>query len=306
MPLTLLLAAMLSAPPETLTATPVKLFEGTNTFGWAVSDDSETKDGKFVLGGGKTALMKTDALFPVGIIEATFQAFGGTGDIEFTIGDQPLAARLQAPAGTKLIVDSVTWKPGPMTSIFNGKDLTGWKIHNDPDPKRNSSKWTVTDAGELSVTNGPGDLQTIKKYDNFFLQLECKTLGKNLNSGIFFRCLPDEYQQGYEVQINNAFTESRDKPTDFGTGAVYRRVPARTIVANDNEWFTLSVLAYGDRITTWVNGVMVTDWQDTRELNDNPRQGLKKTAGHLSIQGHDPTTNILFRNMNIIALPGVK
>ena len=304
MPLTLLLAAMLAAPPEQPKATPVLLYDGKTTFGWNIEGDSQFKDGELVLGGGKDSIMKTDAVFPVGTITAEFKLFGGVGEVEFTIGDKPIPARLRSFNGSKMVVQSVTWNPGPMASLFNGKDLTGWKIHKDADPKRNQSKWSVTDNGELQVTNGPGDLQTEKKYGNFFLQLECKTLGKNLNSGVFFRCLPDEYQQGYEVQINNAFNnDDRDKPTDYGTGAVYRRIAARRVVANDNEWFTLSVLANGDRITTWVDGIMVTDWQDTRTPNENPRQGLKTEAGHISIQGHDPTTNILFRNIRIITLP---
>ena len=67
---------------------------------------------------------------------------------------------------------------------------------------------------------------------------------RHLNSGIFFRCIPDQYQNGYEAQIQNGFKDDdRTKPTDFGTGAIYRRVPARKVVSNDNEWFTMTVVA---------------------------------------------------------------
>ena len=55
--------------------------------------------------------------------------------------------------------------------------------------------------------------------------------GKALNSGIFFRCIPGQYQNGYEAQIQNGFKDDdRTKPVDFGTGAIYRRVPARKVV----------------------------------------------------------------------------
>ena len=88
-----------------------------------------------------------------------------------------------------------------------------------------ASKFEVTKDGELSVKNGPGDLVTEKEFDDFVLQFECKTLGKALNSGIFFRCIPGQYQNGYEAQIQNAFKDDdRTKPLDFGTGAIYRRV----------------------------------------------------------------------------------
>ena len=135
--------------------------------------------------------------------------------------------------------------------------------------------------------------------------VECKTNGKALNSGIFFRCLPDQYQQGYEAQIHNGFKgDDRTKPTDFGTGAIYRRTPARNVVANDNEWFAMTVLAVGPRLRTWVNGYPTVDWVDDRPANDNARNGKKLDAGRISIQGHDPTTDILFRKIRIATISG--
>src|SRR5260221_559490 len=68
-----------------------------------------------------------------------------------------------------------------MKPLFNGTDLTGWTEF----PGR-KSKFTVTDKGEINVKNGNGDLQTVGKYKDFVLQLECKSNGKHLNSGIFF------------------------------------------------------------------------------------------------------------------------
>src|SRR5262249_15973253 len=149
-----------------------------------------------------------------------------------------------------------------------------------------------------------GDLFTEKHFDDFVLQLECKTNGKALNSGVFFRCVPDQYQNGYEAQIQNAyFGNDRTKPIDYGTGAIYRRLPARKVVSNDSEWFTMTVAASGPHIATWVNGYQTVDWTDERKAHDNPRQGLRTARGHLSIQGHDPTTDLLFRNIRIAELP---
>jgi hypothetical protein len=186
--------------------------------------------------------------------------------------------------------------------LFAGKNLDGWKV-NPADPKRMASKWEVTEDGELSLKNGPGDLVTEKEFDNFVLQLECKTLGKSLNSGVFFRCIPDQYQNGYEAQIHNGFKgDDRTKPVDFGTGAIYRRAPARKVVSNDNEWFTMTVVADGKHFATWVNGYQTVDWTDDRKENENPRQGFRAAKGPISLQGHDPTTDILFRNIRLADL----
>jgi Domain of Unknown Function (DUF1080) len=217
---------------------------------------------------------------------------------------------------TVLLLRNIKLHPLNMQPIFNGKDLTGWKEF--PGKK---SKFTVEN-GEIHLTNGPGDLQTVGKFKDFILQLECKSNGRHLNSGIFFRCKDGEYQNGYEAQILNKFSkdatqkyqvEDYDPKTkkligtkevmspafDYGTGAIYRRVPARKEMAMDGEWFAMTIVAHGNHIATWVNGVQVVDWTDNRPKSDNPRNGCRLEAGHISIQGHDPTTDLSFRNIRI-------
>ena len=214
----------------------------------------------------------------------------------------PTSMHFEIPASGIFTVKSMKFKPHGTKPLFNGKNLDGWKV-TQTDPKRTATKFEVTPTGELSAKNGPGDLQTEKQFDDFVLQFECKTNGLALNSGIFFRCMPDAYQNGYEAQIQNAYLGDRTKPIDYGTGAIYRRIAARKVVSNDNEWFTMTVAARGAHIATWVNGYQTVDWTDDRKANENPRQGLRTAKGHLSIQGHDPTTDLLFRNIRIAELP---
>ena len=57
--------------------------------------------------------------------------------------------------------------------------------------------------------------------------------------------------------------------SDFGTGAIYRRVPARKQTSQDNEWFTMTVVARGRHFATWVNGVQQVDWTDNRPAEKN-------------------------------------
>src|SRR5262245_31659661 len=80
-------------------------------------------------------------------------------------------------------------------------------------------------------------------------------------------------------------------------GAIYRRQPARKGVAKDGEWFTLTVVAHGRHLATWVNGIQVADWTDNRKPADNARNGFRAEKGPVSIQGHDPTTDLSFRNI---------
>lgn len=195
---------------------------------------------------------------------------------------------------------NIKLKPLGLKPIFNGRDLTGWKTY----PGK-QSKYTVTPKGELNVKNGPGQLESEAQFGDFVLQLEVFSNGKQLNSGIFFRSIPGDFSNGYESQIQNGYKDGdRTRPVDFGTGAIYRRQKARKVVSNDFEWFAKTLVVSGDHIGVWVNGYPVTDWTDTRPASPNPRQGLRREAGTLIIQGHDPTTDLSFRNLRAAELPG--
>ena len=207
---------------------------------------------------------------------------------------------LQKNAG-KAEYRNVYLRPLASVPLFNGKDLTGWRVV--PGGK---SEFMVLD-GAIHVVNGRGFLETESTWGDFILQAQIRTNGKHLNSGIFFRAMPgtaNEPSNGYEAQVHNAFEhDDRIKPVDFGTGGIYRRVKARRVVSNDYEWFTMTVAATGPHVGIWVEGEQVTDWTDERGPNDNPREGLCTKPGHISLQGHDPTTDLLFRNLRIAELP---
>jgi hypothetical protein len=196
---------------------------------------------------------------------------------------------------------NVVLKPLGAKVIFGGDDLTGWR--QVPGSK---SAFEVVD-GAIQVTKGPGFLETEQTWSDFVLQAEVRVNGRALNSGIFFRAMPGTEEapsNGYEFQIQNGFKNGdRMQPADAGTGAIFRRAAARYVVANDEEWFTATLVAHGPRMMTWVNGYPVVDWEDTRPPNENPREGLRLEAGHISLQGHDPTTNIQFRNIRVSGYP---
>jgi hypothetical protein len=189
---------------------------------------------------------------------------------------------------------NIKLKPLGLGPLFNGKDLTGWKNH--PESK---STFTVNDKGEIHVTStGRGVLESEKQFGDFVLQMEAISHAPELNSGLFIRSVPGEFANGYESQIHNGIKNGdRTQPKDFGTGGIYRRVPARLVVPNDKEWFYKTIVADGPRISVWINGYQVTDWTDDRKPDKNPRNGLRTEAGTLQLQGHDPTTDLSFRNI---------
>jgi hypothetical protein len=194
---------------------------------------------------------------------------------------------------------NVRLRPTGLRPLLNSGDLTGWNTQ-----RAEKCKFEVTKEGELHFTNGPGQIETVRDFTNFVLQLDCKVNGDGLNSGVFFRALRTGRWAGYESQIQNGFKDgNRTNPKDFGTGGIYRRQPARRVVPNDREWFTKTIVADGPHMAVWVNGYQVSDWTDTRPEKENAREGLRLGPGAIAIQGHDPTTDFLFRNIRAMELP---
>ncbi|MFH1921514.1 MAG: DUF1080 domain-containing protein, partial [Planctomycetota bacterium] len=205
---------------------------------------------------------------------------------------------LQLNSG-KVEFRNIKLKPLGLASLFNGRDLTGWKTYPDL-----ASKFSVTPEGWLNVKDGRGQLETEGQYADFTLQLEVFVNGKALNSGIFFRSIPGDLMNGYESQIQNGYLDGdRSKPQDCGTGGIFRRQNARKVVANDFEWFYKTLHVDDKHVAAWVNGYQVSDWTDNRAPHENPRKGLRQEAGTIIIQGHDPTTDLSFRNLGIAEIP---
>ncbi len=205
---------------------------------------------------------------------------------------------LQLNSG-KVEFRNVKLKPLGTKSLFNGKNLDGWKTYPDM-----ASKFTVTPEGWLNVKDGRGQLETEGRYADFTLQLEVFVNGSGLNSGLFFRSIPGDPMNGYEAQIHNGFVDGdRTKPTDCGTGGIFRRQDARRVVADDFQWFEMTIHADDKHMAAWVKGIQVSDWSDHRAPHENPRKGLRLEPGTIIIQGHDPTTDLSFRNLRIVELP---
>ncbi len=201
--------------------------------------------------------------------------------------------------------------------LFNGKDLTGWKIHDHPsgqivevitikkddkvvgyDGKLKDGKtthlWRVED-GMLIGSGPPSHLFSERgDYVNFRYRVEAK-INNHGNSGQYFRTeFGPGFPKGYEAQINATHGDK------IRTGSLYLPGVKEVLVLNDapnkpDEFFTQEVICQGDEITIIVNGKpTVNHWKD-------PQARHKK--GHFALQGHDPGTVVTFKKIEVIELP---
>lgn len=193
-------------------------------------------------------------------------------------------------------VKDIKLRPLTLSPIFNGKNLKGWNVL--PDRK---SVFTVED-GSISIKNGNGQIETDDVYQDFLLQMDILSKGEHLNSGVFFRGPVGKFWKGYESQVRNQWGRNdRTRPVDYGTGGNYGNQAARKVVSSDHEWFQKTIIVTGNHFAVWINGYQVSDYLDTRNINKgyNAKEGFVPEAGTIHLQGHDPKTDLLFKNINI-------
>ncbi len=189
-------------------------------------------------------------------------------------------------------------KVRPITyAILPAKDL---KDFNKP---AGNVQAELTETGALALTGGKGHIELLQPHANCCLQFAVQTLAENVNSGLFFRCIPGEDMNGYECQVHHGYQDDRRRPIDAGMGAIFRRQNAKAVLSDPENKTHVTVIADGPTISTWVNGVQVVDWKDTREPNENPRKGLRTEAGTIMLQGHDADCKVRFDSLTICPLP---
>jgi hypothetical protein len=196
--------------------------------------------------------------------------------------------------------DSVRPDADGWYSLFNGKDLSGWKKS-----KENGDTFQVVD-GEIVVKGprchifyvGPVNKAHFKNFE-----WKCEILTKpQSNSGMYFhtKYQPTNWpKRGIEVQVNNTHADPRK------TGSLYR---ANDIMndspAKDNEWFTQHVIVKGRHIIVKINDEVVNDHVEPKNPKRDPGWELNVlSSGTLALQGHDPKSEVHYRKVMVKPLP---
>jgi hypothetical protein len=162
---------------------------------------------------------------------------------------------------------------------------------------------TFTERGTIVLEGGRGHVELLQPHADVCIQATALTLVEKVNSGLFFRCIPGEDMNGYECQIHHGFKDDRRRAVDAGSGAIFRRQNAKAVLSDENRPVHITIVADGDQFSTWVEGIQVVQWRDTRAPNENPRKGLRTEAGTIMLQGHDPGSKVEFTKLLISPLP---
>jgi len=280
----------------------ISLFDGATTFGW---DGASVGRGELSGGATTTAFAAYELRADVsagGEMELGGQTVSvAAGRLERKVeGGSPGPIRLGKGARVK----SLVIRPLGLKPLLNTPD--GYKVLPHPNlPRERQAKWISSNGKDPGVrgVGGPGAVEFPQRFGDFVLQVDVQTRRPGSNGGVFFRCVPGEFMNGYEAQVLNR-CENNDpaRPTGWSTGAIDDRQRARRLVSRDGAYFTMTVVAVGPHVATWVNGYPLTDWTDTRTPHENPRQGLRVEPGTIQLQSHDAESEVEFTNLRVADL----
>lgn len=175
-------------------------------------------------------------------------------------------------------------------SLFNGKDLTGWK-------KNGEEKWVAEEGTILceSTANKYGYLTTKKTYRDFTLRLQFKGEAAG-NSGVFLhsRILGIDPQhgpdiEGMQVEVDpNVGKHTGGLYESGGRGWVAMPTAEGEQVLKPGEWNALEVSVRGARIVTQLNGIKIVDFTDSSPQFTDGVIGLQiHTGGGVKMRWKD-------------------
>jgi hypothetical protein len=159
-------------------------------------------------------------------------------------------------------------------SLFNGKDLTGWKIYG-------TEKWYVEN-GLLVCESGPdkkyGYLATEKFYKNFDITVEFLQESNGI-SGLFFRSTIEGTKiTGWQCEVAPQGKDTGGIYESYGRGWLKQIEDEKENILKPGKWNKLRLRVEGDKVQTWLNGKPMVDFSDEK---------IGKASGSIALQIHD-------------------
>jgi hypothetical protein len=163
--------------------------------------------------------------------------------------------------------------------LFNGKDLSGWKLL-EPDAENG---WKVA---EGVLMNDPvqkegephkryGNLRTVDEFEDFNLKLEV-SVPEGSNSGVYLRGI-------YEIQVADTYGQ---EPDSHHMGGLYSRItPSETMEKPAGEWQSLDITLVDRHLTVILNGTTIIDNQPVYGVTGGAITANEFIPGPIYLQG---------------------
>ena len=176
---------------------------------------------------------------------------------------------------------------GQAVKLFNGKDLTGWKVYG-------TEKWYVEEGvivSESGPDKGYGYLATEDSYKDFELTAEFKQEADG-NSGIFFRCSIEGTKiTGWQAEVAPPGHNTGGIYESYGRGWLVQPEPEKDKALKYGKWNKMKIRVVGGVVETWLNGEPMIRLEDAK---------IGEATGSIALQIHDGGgIKVYWRNLRI-------
>lgn len=149
-----------------------------------------------------------------------------------------------------------------LPAIFNGKDLTGWKV---PAP---NNFWKVVDGvlvGENDEAKKGSMLYTEQSFQDVVVEAEVRWTGE-IDSGFMLR------KPEIQMQIGVSRSLKKDMTGSFYLGKYPEEGQAKEAakLLKPGEWNHFKFQAKGDTFTVWINGTKASEYTDAKFAGPAP------------------------------------
>ena len=187
-------------------------------------------------------------------------------------------------------------------SMFNGRNLEGWKVNENKDSIGVDDGMMVIDGPIAHAFFIGSDGKA--NFKDFHFQAQVKTM-KGANSGIYFHTKFQDSgwpSKGYECQVNVTHKDPKKSGSLYGVDNI--SADQLTGLIKDDEWYTTTIRVEDRKITIKLNGktmVEHTEPEDKEAFSDGFERRLG--TGTFALQAHDPKSIVQFRNLKVRRLP---
>lgn len=165
-------------------------------------------------------------------------------------------------AALSLVLAPLSKAEEELKPIFNGKDLSGWKV-----PKDNI--WWLVEDGVMQVRSGPDKkgniLWTENEYRDFVVELEFKFGGGTIDSGVHLRN-QDQIQIGISGSLKRDMTASPYIP---GKGYPVEAEGVADLLKTD-DWNHMRIEVRGMEYVCFLNGEKVMTYTSDTGIPAGP------------------------------------
>jgi uncharacterized protein len=194
------------------------------------------------------------------------------------------------PLSTRLTITGPEAAEG-FKPLFNGVDLTGWKLRNPS----GTPSWSAQNGmlvNSIGKDEHGTDLVSEEKFWNFTVRYDYM-VPAGANSGFYLR-------GRHELQILDDYAEG--KPTNTGNASFYNfAAPSKFTSKPAGEWNSVEATIIGNKATVIHNGVKIHDQLVLDRPTGGELDGNVGSPGPIFLQGDHGA--VAFRNLRIRVLP---